>query len=99
MEITLANQLALAYPSLNMIEVLELVGNKVNIGTFRPGIGTGGYCIPLSSMYWPGRNNPSELLLLKETIRTDDNMPHAVASLLRTADAVQWGVLGISLQG
>ena len=51
MEITLANQLSLAYPKENMREVLKLVGTKWNIGTFYPGFGTGGYCIPLSSKY------------------------------------------------
>ena len=33
MEITLANQLSLAYPAENMREVLALVGTKWNIGT------------------------------------------------------------------
>ena len=50
-EITLANQLSLAYPKENMREVLKLVGTKWNIGTFYPGFGSGGYCIPLSSQY------------------------------------------------
>ncbi len=45
MEITLANQLSLAYPSLNMVEVLRLVGTKWNVGTFHPSFGSGGYCL------------------------------------------------------
>jgi UDP-N-acetyl-D-mannosaminuronate dehydrogenase/intein/homing endonuclease len=44
-EITLANQLSLAYPNLNMTEVLKLVGTKWNVGTFHPSFGTGGYCL------------------------------------------------------
>jgi len=44
-EITLANQLSLAYPNLNMTEVLRLVGTKWNVGTFHPSFGTGGYCL------------------------------------------------------
>ena len=51
MEITLANQLSLVYPRESMREVLKLVGTKWNIGTYFPGFGTGGYCIPLSSQY------------------------------------------------
>ena len=51
MDITLANQLSLAFPNDNIREVLKLVGTKWNIETFHPGIGTGGYCIPLSSRY------------------------------------------------
>jgi UDP-N-acetyl-D-mannosaminuronate dehydrogenase len=44
-EITLANQLSLAYPSLNMTEVLRLVGTKWNVGTYHPSFGSGGYCL------------------------------------------------------
>jgi len=44
-EITLANQLSLAYPSLNMIEVLKLVGTKWNVGVYHPSFGSGGYCL------------------------------------------------------
>ena len=46
-----ANQLSLAFPNDNIREVLKLVGTKWNIETFHPGIGAGGYCIPLSSRY------------------------------------------------
>jgi len=45
MEITLANQLSLAYPNLNMIEVLKLVGTKWNVNTYHPSFGSGGYCL------------------------------------------------------
>jgi UDP-N-acetyl-D-mannosaminuronate dehydrogenase len=44
-EITLANQLSLAYPDIDMTEVLRLVGTKWNIGTYHPSFGTGGYCL------------------------------------------------------
>ncbi len=44
-EITLANQLSLAFPDIDMVEVLKLVGTKWNIGTFHPSLGTGGYCL------------------------------------------------------
>ena len=71
MEITLANQLSIAYPKENMREVLQLVGTKWNIGTFFPGFGTGGYCIPLSSQYVvQGISNDEHLSLLRETIKT-----------------------------
>jgi UDP-N-acetyl-D-mannosaminuronate dehydrogenase len=45
MDITLANQLSLAYPNLNMIEVLKLVGTKWNVNTYHPSFGSGGYCL------------------------------------------------------
>jgi nucleotide sugar dehydrogenase len=100
MEITLANQLSLAYPSLDMIEILKLVGTKWNIGTYRPGIGTGGYCIPLSSKYvLAGAENPAELTLLAETIKTDDKMPYQIADIFAKWGCRNIGVLGISYKG
>ena len=75
MEITLANQLSLAYTNENMREVLKLVGTKWNIGTYHPGFGTGGYCIPLSSQYVLREvKDKSKLTLLRETIKTDTNI-------------------------
>ena len=41
----------LAFPKDNIREVLKLVGTKWNVEAFHPGIGAGGYCIPLSSRY------------------------------------------------
>ena len=68
MEITLANQLSLAFPKDNMREVLKLVGTKWNIGTFYPGFGTGGYCIPLSSRYvLENVKSPRKLTLLRDS--------------------------------
>lgn len=100
MEITLANQLALAYPSYDMIEVLRLVGTKWNMGTFRPGIGTGGYCIPLSSRYvLQGAERPGELSLLRETIQTDDHMPQVTADIFARWGCISVGILGISYKG
>ncbi|MBT5330022.1 MAG: nucleotide sugar dehydrogenase [Gemmatimonadetes bacterium] len=100
MEITLANQLALAYPSLDMIEILRLVGTKWNVGTFRPGIGTGGYCIPLSSKYvLQGAEAPDALTLLQETIRTDDQMPTHIGDIFAQWGCRNVGVLGISYKG
>ena len=66
-EITLANQLSLAYPNLNMTEVLRLVGTKWNVGTFHPSFGSGGYCIPFSSNTFEGAEKPEYLTILKKT--------------------------------
>ena len=81
MAITLANQLSLAFPKDNIREVLKLVGTKWNVETFHPGIGTGGYCIPLSSRYILSQvKDGNKLSLLRETIKTDDGMSRAVAN-------------------
>lgn len=96
-EITLANQLSLAFPDLDMIEVLKLVGTKWNIGTFHPSFGTAGYCIPLSSKYvLSGTRQPAALTILKATIETDDRMPILVAERIIGKGAKNVGILGLA---
>ena len=99
-EITLANQLSLAYPKENMREVLKLVGTKWNIGTFYPGFGSGGYCIPLSSQYvLQNVNKSKDLTLLRETIKTDKNINLLIARSLVKKKFKRVGVLGLSYKG
>ena len=100
MEIALANQLSLAYPKENMREVLKLVGTKWNIGTFYPGFGSGGYCIPLSSQYvLQNVNKSKDLTLLRETIKTDKNINLLIARSLVKKKFKNIGVLGLSYKG
>ncbi len=100
MEITLANQLSLAYPKENMREVLKLVGTKWNVGTYHPGFGTGGYCIPLSSQYVLKEvKDKSKLTLLRETIKTDTNINVLIAKSLIKKGFKKIGVLGLSYKG
>ena len=74
-EITLANELSLAYPDKNIREVLNLVGTKWNMNTYYPGFGTGGYCIPLSSKYVKnGSKYPKKLKIINETIKLDSKI-------------------------
>jgi nucleotide sugar dehydrogenase len=100
MEITLANQLTLAYPDVDMREALRLVGTKWNIGTYEPSFGTGGYCIPLSSQYViEGAKRKHELSLLESTIRTDRSMPKRVAESIKRRGLKRVGILGLSYRG
>jgi len=99
-EITLANQLSLAYPHINMEEVLKLVGTKWNIGTYRPSFGTGGYCIPLSSQYvLLGAENPESLSILKSAIQTDNRQPEIVAESIAKGGYKKVGILGLAYKG
>jgi len=99
-EITLANQLSLAYPSLNMIEVLKLVGTKWNVGVFHPSFGSGGYCIPLSSKYvLEGAQKPEYLTILKDTVSTDSALPEIVADRIADRGIKSVGILGLSYKG
>ncbi len=99
-EITLANQLSLAFPSLNMVEVLRLVGTKWNVGIFHPSFGSGGYCIPVSSKYvLEGAEKPEYLTILKETISTDSNLPMILADSVAGRGFRKVGILGLSYKG
>ena len=100
MDITLANQLSLAFPKDNIREVLKLVGTKWNLETFHPGIGAGGYCIPLSSRYILSQvKNLNKLSLLRETIKTDDGMSNTIANSIAKKGFKKIGVLGLSYKG
>ena len=82
-DITLANQLSVAYPDLNMKKILKLVGTKWNVGTFHPSFGTGGYCLPLAPHYvLSGCKNPEALTLLKNSVDFDYDQPRRVAKSL-----------------
>lgn len=67
--ITLANQLADAFPDMDIREVLELASTKWNIGAYWPSFGPGGYCIPVSSKYLVDSVGKDSLPLLRETVR------------------------------
>ncbi len=100
MDITLANQLSLAFPQDNIREVLKLVGTKWNVEAFHPGIGAGGYCIPLSSRYILSQvKNINKLSLLRETIKTDDGMSKSIANSISKRGLKNIGVLGLSYKG
>ena len=100
MDITLANQLSLAFPKDNIREVLKLVGTKWNVEAFHPGIGAGGYCIPLSSRYILSQvKNMNKLSLLRETIKTDDGMSKFIANSVAKKGFKKIGILGLSYKG
>jgi nucleotide sugar dehydrogenase len=100
MDITLANQLTAAYPSIDMTEVLRLVGTKWNVETYHPSFGTGGYCIPLSSQYVIlGAERPEELTLLRDTVDFDQRMPEMVADSLAKRGVKKVGILGLAYKG
>lgn len=100
MDITLANQLSLAYPNENIREVLRLVGTKWNVNTYYPGFGTGGYCIPLSSQYVLNQvKNREKLSLLRETIKTDRLINLKIARSIANKKCKKVAVLGLSYKG
>jgi nucleotide sugar dehydrogenase len=97
-DISLANQLTLAFPHVDMAHVLRLAGTKWNVGTYHPSFGTGGYCIPLSSKYLLlGAEQPKELSLLEASVETDERMRRLVAEAASQAEPVL--VIGLAYKG
>jgi len=100
MDIALANQLSEAYPHLDMIEILKLVGTKWNVQTYHPSMGTGGYCIPLAPQYvLEGAKHPDKLTLLKESLNYDLQQPQRVVDCLINKGVKKVGILGITYTG
>ncbi|MDA2915358.1 nucleotide sugar dehydrogenase [Nitrospinae bacterium AH_259_B05_G02_I21] len=100
MNITLANQLTLAYPGVNMTEVLRLVGTKWNIEMYHPSFGAGGYCIPVSSQYvLDGASRPECLTLMSQTVEADARMAEIVADSVIRRGSQRVGILGLSYKG
>jgi nucleotide sugar dehydrogenase len=96
-DITLTNQLCLAYPNIDIKEVMNLASTKWNMNHFYPSFGTGGYCIPLSSKYLiQGAVNSSELTILEDTIITDNNIRRKVAQKAIKSGCMNIVILGVS---
>ncbi len=95
---TYASQLARAYPDVNITEVLRLASTHWRIPRYYPSVGTGGYCIPVSSKYVKGGAPQPEFLgLTNETLEFDYNQPRFVADLMADrAKGKNIGILGIS---
>lgn len=98
--IALANELSLAYPNVDMVEVLRLVGTKWNIETYHPSFGIGGYCIPLAPRYViMGADKPEKLTILKTAIEADDHQPFNVVESLEKRGIKNVGILGLAYKG
>ena len=95
---TLAQEMALAYPNIDVRRVLEMAGTKWNVEAMYPNpFGTGGYCVPLSSRYvLGGAEAPAELTIIRNTIRRDDNAVEIFDALNQLS---RIGCLGLSYIG
>lgn len=97
-----ACQLANAYPERNIREVLDLASTHWRIPKYFPSVGTGGYCIPVSSKYVRnGADRKHYLTLLDRAINSDFFQPFVVAKMMiekvKTRNLSQSiGVLGLS---
>ncbi|MFF3689988.1 UDP binding domain-containing protein [Streptomyces sp. NPDC002187] len=96
-DLVLTNQLAEAYPDLDMAEVFRLAGTKWNVPTLHPSIGIGGYCIPLSPHYaGDGLLGEGQLPLVDSALNWDATHSSRVAQWLTSKFDGPIGILGVS---
>jgi len=96
--VALSYQLALAFPEINIREVLELCATKWNMDEYYPSIGIGGYCLPIAPMYiMSGTENP--MTIFKKTIEVDKEMPQIIANSLSSQKIKSICLLGIAYKG
>ena len=95
-----AMQLARAYPNIDIKEVFRLAGTHWRIPTYYPSMGTGGYCVPVSSKYVKmGATDPDVLTIINETIKFDQDEPHFIAKIIKHRGGKKVGILGIAYKG
>ncbi len=96
-----AQQLADAYPDIDMNEVFKLAATKWNVEEYYPAFKTAGYCIPISSKYLlMGSKYPGRLNILKEVVEQDKNHTRfIVQELHRKGIGKRIGILSLSYLG
>ena len=97
--ITLANQLADAFPDTDIIKVLQLASSKWNVELYQPSLGIGGYCIPLSSKYLLKASPEKTLSVLQETVTYNKRREQDMIELLLKENASAICVFGICYVG
>ena len=97
LNITFANELALAYPDTDIREVLRLAATKWNIPYYHPSIGSGGYCLPLAPKYvLRGAKYPEMIELLTKSIESNNIQPWIISQEIIESGFKKIGIMGLS---
>ena len=91
-----AMQLALAYPDIDITEVLRLASTHWRIPYYYPTMGTGGYCIPVSSKYVKlGATRPEQLTIVDEVLKYDGEIARIVVDEIAKIKNPVVGLMGL----
>ena len=96
--IALSYELAIAYPNINICEVLKLCATKWNMSLYQPSIGIGGYCLPLAPQYVIS-NAKTELSLLETSLAVVKTMTKTIALDIVKRRLKKVCILGLSYKG
>ena len=99
LNIAFANALSRAYPNVNTVELINAAATKWNYVAHYPGLGTGGYCIPLAPEYLlEGSETKGEhtdfLSLINEVNRSQTRFVGELINKSLSGGSV--GILGLS---
>jgi len=99
LNIAFANTLSRAFPDVNTIELINAAATKWNYIAHYPGLGTGGYCIPLAPEYLieGSRNKGEHTDLLSQINEVNRSQTRFVGELIaKSLSGSSVGILGLS---
>src|SRR2546428_1678715 len=99
LNIAFANALSRAYPDVNVNELINAAATKWNYLAHYPGIGTGGYCIPLAPQYLvagaTNKGNQLDFLAMINTIN-ESQTAFVGETISKNLARSSIGILGLS---
>ena len=99
LNIAFANTLSRAFPDIDTIELINAAATKWNYVAHYPGMGTGGYCIPLAPEYLiqGSRNKGEHTDLLSQINEVNRSQTRFVGELIaKNLSGSSVGILGLS---
>lgn len=95
-EISLANQFALAYPDVDVVETLTLASTKWNMEHYHPSIRIGGHCIPVAPRYvLEGAPRPEYLSLVKASVTSENEVIRRLVEIMKLLAVKRIALLGL----
>ncbi len=99
LNIAFANTLSRAFPDIDTIELINAAATKWNYVAHYPGLGTGGYCIPLAPEYLieGSRSKGEHIDLLSQINQVNRSQTRFVGELIaKSLSGSTVGILGLS---
>jgi len=96
---SVANQVAQAYPQVDVREVFRLASTNSKISLWEPSLGCGGYSLPLACRYLlSGAAFPELLTIANESMHTEMGMVSIVGERIMRSGAASVAILGFAIK-
>ncbi|MCB0745926.1 MAG: nucleotide sugar dehydrogenase [Ignavibacteriae bacterium] len=94
--ISLANQFALAYPDIDIIETLDLAATKWNMEKYFPSLKVGGHCVPVAARYVSvGAKHLEYLSIVDASIKSENMVINKIIEKLMALNVNRVALLGL----